>query len=153
MRRIERTVAAVALVCALIQLVPMSRNNPPITQDVAAPAPVAAILRRACYDCHSNQTRWPWYAHLAPVSWMVTRDVDNGRRHLNFSTWNKYADDPETEIRKLRNIDKAIHNDSMPQWYYLPAHSEARLSEADRQVIEDWVVHAIANVGQQGQQK
>jgi hypothetical protein len=147
MRRIKTIVAAGAVVFALIQLIPMSRSNPPITQDVAAPSPVEAILRRGCYDCHSNQTRWPWYAHLAPVSWIVIRDVDHGRRHVNFSTWDKYADDPETVIRKLRNIDKVMHNSTMPLWYYLPEHSEARLSDVDREVLEDWVLQAIENAG------
>lgn len=143
MRRIMTIVAAIAVVCVLMQLAPISANNPPITQDVAAPSPVEAVLRRACYDCHSNATRWPWYAHVAPVSWLVIRDVDHGRRHINFSTWDKYANDPETVIRKLRNIDKVMHNGTMPLWYYLPEHSNARLTEADRQILEDWVMQSI----------
>ena len=122
----------------LIQLVPMTRSNPPISQDVAAPCQVEPILHRACYDCHSNETRWPWYAQVAPASWLVIRDVERGRKHLNFSTWDKYADDPETVIRKLRNIDKVMHNGSMPLWYYLAAHSDAHLNDADRHAIEDW---------------
>jgi len=146
MRRIKGVMAATAVVFVLMQLVPMSRTNPPITRDVAAPAPVESILRRACYDCHSNETRWPWYAHVAPVSWLVIRDVDHGRKHINFSTWDLYADDPETVIRKLRNIDKVMHNRTMPLWYYLQLHSEARLSDADREVLEDWVLRAIENV-------
>jgi mono/diheme cytochrome c family protein len=147
-RRIRWIVAAGAVVFALIQLVPMPRSNLPVTQDVAAPAQVKSILLRACYTCHSNQTRWPWYAHLAPVSWLVIRDVEGGRKHINFSTWDKYADDPETVIRKLRNIDKVMHNGTMPPWYYAPAHPDAHLNDADRQAIEDWVLQAIANVGQ-----
>ncbi len=146
MRRIKGVMAAAAVVFVLMQLVPMSRSNPPITQDVAAPAPVESILRRACYDCHSNETRWPWYAHVAPVSWLVIRDVDRGRKHINFSTWDVYADDPETVIRKLRNIDKVMHNRTMPLWYYLQLHSEARLSDPDREILEDWVLRAIENV-------
>ena len=144
MRRIERIVAAGAVVFALIQLVPMSRSNPPITQDVEAPPPVESILRRGCYDCHSSETRWPWYAHVAPVSWLVIRDVNRGRKHLNFSTWDKYSDDPETVIRKLRNIDKCCRDGTMPPWYYRPVHSQARLSDADREVLEKWVSEAIA---------
>lgn len=143
MRRIEVITAAGAVVCVLIQLVPMPGKNPPVSRDVAAPPQVEAILRRSCYDCHSNQTRWPWYARVAPVSWLVIRDVNRGRQHINFSTWDKYADDPETMIRKLRNFDKVMHNGSMPLWYYLPEHSIARLSETDRQVLEDWVVQSI----------
>ena len=148
MHRIRWIVAAGAVVFVLIQLIPMSRSNPPISQDIAAPPQIEALLQRSCYDCHSNQTRWPWYAHVAPVSWLVIRDVEQGRKHLNFSTWDKYADDPETVIRKLRNIDKVMHNGSMPLWYYLRVHSEAHLNDADRQAIEDWVLQAIANVGQ-----
>jgi len=143
MRRITKIVAAGAAVCVLIQMIPVSRANPPITQDVAAPPAVESILRRSCYDCHSNQTRWPWYADVAPVSWLVARDVNRGRQHINFSTWDKYADDPDTVIRKLRNIDKVMHNGSMPLWYYQPVHSLARLSDADRQMLEDWVMQSI----------
>jgi len=100
-------------------------------------------MRRACYDCHSNETQWPWYARVAPVSWLVVRDVNRGRKHINFSSWDKYSDDPETAIRKLRNLDKVMHNGTMPLWYYLPEHPDARLSDADREVLEDWVLQAI----------
>jgi hypothetical protein len=144
MRRIQMIVGAIAVVFVLIQLIPISRSNPPITQDAAAPPQVEAILRRACYDCHSNETRWPWYARIAPVSWLVVRDVNRGRKHLNFSSWDKYADDPETMIRKLRNLDKVNRNASMPLWYYLPEHSDARLSPADRDLLAKWTSEAIA---------
>jgi hypothetical protein len=143
MRRITTIVAAGAAVFVLIQMIPIYRTNPPITQDVSAPPAAEAILRRSCYDCHSNQTRWPWYAYVAPVSWLVARDVNRGREHINFSTWDRYADDPETVIRKLRNIDKVMHNGTMPLWYYQPVHSLARLSDADRQMLEDWVMQSI----------
>ena len=140
----KKIVGACGLVFVLMQLIPYSKTNPPVTQDVAAPPPVEAILKRGCFDCHSNETRWPWYVHVAPVSWLVVRDVTRGRNHLNFSTWDKYSDDPETVIRKLRNIDKVMHSRTMPLWYYLPAHADARLSEAEREAIEDWVMQAIS---------
>ena len=143
MRSLTKIMAAALGLSLLIQLVPISKTNPPVTRELNAPPQVAAILHRACYDCHSNQTRWPWYAAVAPVSWLIARDVARGRKHLNFSTWDKYADDPETAIRKLRNIDKVMHNGTMPLWYYLPEHPAARLSNADRQTIEDWVMSAI----------
>jgi hypothetical protein len=69
----------------LIQLIPIRRDNPPATGSVAAPPEVMSILRRSCYDCHSNETIWPWYSRVAPVSWLVARDVHEGRRHVNFS--------------------------------------------------------------------
>jgi hypothetical protein len=144
-RHIATVVAVGAVVFALIQLIPISLANPSVTHDVAAPAPVESILRRDCYDCHSNQTRWPWYAHVAPISWMVIRDIDNGRRHLNFSNWERYADDPETEISKLKNIDQLCHRGKMPPWYYLSAHPEARLSSNDREILDRWTTETIAH--------
>ena len=74
-----------------IQFVPVVRENPPITAPLAAQAELAQVLERSCYDCHSNQTRWPWYASVAPVSWLVARDVDRGRHELNFSAWDGYS--------------------------------------------------------------
>ena len=127
----------------LIQLVPVARTNPPISKDVSAPPIIESILRRGCYDCHSNETRWPWYAHLAPASWIVARDVNQGRKHLNFSTWDKYSDDPGTVIRKLKRVGELSANGQMPRWYYLPAHPMAWLSAADREVIAKWVADNI----------
>ena len=154
MRRLTTIIGAGVLVFLMIQLVPRSTKNPPVTQDVAAPPQVESILRRACYDCHSNATRWPWYAHVAPVSWTVVRDVERGRNHLNFSTWDKYADDPETVIRKLRNIDKVMHNGTMPLWYYLPEHPRARLGDADREAsrIGSMQSHRMPRKSAQGAQ-
>ena len=142
-RRSKTIVGVAAGVLVLIQVYPIPRKNPPITRDVAAPAPVEAILQRSCYDCHSNATQWPWYAHVAPVSWLVVRDVDRGRNRLNFSTWDKYSDDPETVIRKYRNIDRELESRTMPLWYYLANHPEARLSDADRAALEAWVTKSI----------
>lgn len=129
---------------ALIQLIPVTRTNPTITKDLSAPAQVEAVLRRGCYDCHSNETRWPWYAHFAPASWVVARDVNQGRKHLNFSTWDKYSDDPGTVIRKLKGIGELSGNGQMPRWYYMPMHPMARLSDADRALIAKWVADSIA---------
>ncbi len=144
-RPIKTIVGACVVVFVLIQLMPMSRSNPPVTQDVAAPPQVESILRRGCYDCHSNQTRWRWYTRLAPISWMVVRDVERGRRHLNFSTWDKYADDPQTVISKLKGIRRQSDNGGMPPWYYLAQHAGARLANDDREVLGNWVSQAIAN--------
>ena len=132
-----------ASLVGLIQLVPVARTNPPISKDLSAPPTIESILRRGCYDCHSNETRWPWYAHLAPASWIVARDVNQGRKHLNFSTWDKYSDDPGTVIRKLKRVGELSANGQMPRWYYLPAHPMARLSGADREVIAKWVADNI----------
>src|SRR5690348_6573673 len=86
------------------QLVRPQRTNPPVVSDVAAPPEIEAVLRRACFDCHSNETAWPWYTAVAPISWVLHRDVLEGRRRLNFSEWGEYASDPETLSRKLEQI-------------------------------------------------
>jgi hypothetical protein len=142
-RRLSASLIAAAILFGSIQLIPIARTNPPITKDVSAPVQVESILRRGCYDCHSNETRWPWYAQVAPASWLVARDVNHGRKHLNFSTWDKYADDPGTVIRKLKSIGELSANGQMPRWYYLPAHPRSRLSASDRQVIAKWVADSI----------
>src|SRR5512142_1468745 len=101
-KTVAKILAGVAAMALLIQAVPVDRSNGPVESDAGAPAPVAGILRRACYDCHSNRTIWPGYSRVAPVSWLVAHDVHEGRRELNFSAWGRY--DAEQRRRKL---DKA----------------------------------------------
>lgn len=119
-----------------IQLVPVERTNPPITQTIDAPANVMAILRRACFDCHSNETVWPWYSYVAPVSWLVASDVDEGREELNFSQWDAYT--PDRAAHKIEECGEEVAEGEMPLWFYLPTHPEARLSKADIDTIVAW---------------
>ncbi len=130
--------AGVALLAGIgaIQFIPVAQTNPPATAQVPAPTEVQALMRRACYDCHSNETRWPWYARIAPVSWALTRDVEEGRRELNFSTWDQYDD--RRKARKLKETVEQLEKDAMPPWYYIPLHPEAKLSEAERELIIKW---------------
>ena len=95
-----------ALVLLSIQFVPIARTNPPIEADLAAPAEIKDILRRACYDCHSHETKWPWYSRVAPLSWWVAAHVEKGRADLNFSHWPVF--DLETRGLFLRDIEKQI---------------------------------------------
>ncbi|HKG21123.1 MAG TPA: heme-binding domain-containing protein [Blastocatellia bacterium] len=97
---------------------------------------VEGILRRACLDCHSNQTRWPWYSNVAPASWFVIDHVNHGRRHLNFSTWTEQ--DRSERIGLLEEINKTVRFGSMPLDSYTLLHPEARLSEQERAAICDW---------------
>src|SRR5512137_3175038 len=82
-----KVLLALGVVLAALQLVPVTRTNPPVTAAVPAPPEVAAILRRACFDCHSHETVWPLQAYLAPFSWLVAHDVKEGREELDFSAW------------------------------------------------------------------
>lgn len=97
---------------------------------------VAGILDRSCNDCHSNKTRWPWYANVAPVSWFVIDHVDHGRSHLNFSEWGKYT----TAEKKthLGQFCELVTEDWMPLSSYIPLHPDAKLNAEDKKVICDW---------------
>ncbi len=120
----------------LSQLIPLSRSNPPVTFRIEVPQEVQAILSRSCFDCHSNETAWPWYSWVAPVSWLVVFDVHDGRRHLNFSTWGEYPKEKQEKLRK--EIWKTVDEGDMPPFQYLPAHPNARLSEKDKTVVNAW---------------
>ncbi|HJU29581.1 MAG TPA: heme-binding domain-containing protein, partial [Candidatus Binataceae bacterium] len=126
-------------VFGLMQLVRYPRTNPPIRGDLEAPAAVKATLRRACYGCHSNETRWPWYSAIAPASWLAHYDVTEARRRLNFSEWADYAYDPGTRAHKLEEMAELISSREMPPWYYCMMHPEARLDRAQRESMLRWI--------------
>jgi hypothetical protein len=106
---------------------------------LSAPGVVKDALERACYDCHSNQTRWPWYSAVAPLSWWIHHDVGEGRRRLNFSSWTDYTSDPGTEDQKLDEVARLIASRAMPPWYYRAMHPEARLTSVERIAITRWI--------------
>ena len=110
--------------------------------DIAAPAQIEALLTRACYDCHSNQTRWPWYSRVAPVSWLVARDVALGRKELNFSEWGSYY--PQTRKRKLQWMGRVLRERTMPPWAYRLMHPGARLTDAERATLDRWIESEIS---------
>ena len=136
--RVVLIVVAVAVIA--IQLVPVDRSNPPVTGEVEAPAAVVEVLRTSCYDCHSNETRWPWYAYVAPVSWLVAEDVEHGREHVNFSTWTQ--DDAEEQAEHLEEIWEEVEEGEMPLKKYLLLHGDARLTDAGRDVLRSWTAAA-----------
>ena len=119
-----------------IQFIQIDRTNPPVTGEIEAPEAVMAILRRSCFDCHSNETKWPWYAYVAPTSWLVAKDVRDGRRHMNFSQWSGY--NPKQKKHKREECGEMVEVGVMPLWFYLPLHSEAELSQGDIELIVSW---------------
>jgi hypothetical protein len=136
-KRISKWSAAVLIIAlAAIQMVPVNRMNPPVETEVAAPGEVRLILRRACYDCHSNETVWPWYGRVAPMSWLVAYDVRKGREELNFSTWNRLGTREQTEA--VRESWEKVEENEMPPWLYRLPHPGARLSSHDRSVLRAW---------------
>ena len=115
----------------LIQLVPYGRSheNPPHVKEPAwDSAKTRELAKAACFDCHSNQTVWPWYSHIAPVSWLLQDHVDDGRKHLNFSEFNHPQRDADEAVEM---VEKSI----MPLKNYTWLHPEARLSDADRDAL------------------
>jgi hypothetical protein len=115
----------------LIQLVPYGRAhaNPPVVEEPKWDSEATrALATRACYDCHSNQTEWRWYTSVAPASWLAQHDVDDGRRKLNFSEWNRHQ-------REAPRAAREVERGGMPPWYYLPAHPEAQLSTTEKQAL------------------
>jgi hypothetical protein len=136
--------AAVVLL-VLAQLVPVSRTNPPVTGAIDAPPDVQALLRRACADCHTHETVWPWYASVAPVSWLVAHDVDEGREHLNLSTWTDLA--PRKQRKAYEEIVEMIEEEEMPLWYYVPLHPETQLTAAERARLIEWANGALTRAG------
>ena len=149
----KKLLLAAAAVFALIQFFPPApdKTNPPIdpartlASAMKPPQAVHRIFERACFDCHSNETKWPWYADVAPVSWIIRQHVIDGREHLNFSEWLKPGETKFTSWSDLEDICKAVQNNSMPLFGYDWVHSSAKLAPADRQAICAWVNSAIAN--------
>lgn len=123
------------------QFYPVERTNPPVTGEIEAPPEVMNILRRSCYDCHSNEVVWPWYSRVAPASWLVIHDVDEAREEMNFSEWSTHSQEKRRE--KTEDIWDEVSEGEMPLWYYLTMHPEAKLSSADKQVLREWTSAAV----------
>jgi hypothetical protein len=115
----------------LIQLIPLPGrgNNPPVVSEPPWDSPQTRLLvKRACFDCHSNETIWPWYSYVAPVSWLVYNDAMQGRSRMNFSEWN-------TRSRDVGDIIEEIQSGGMPPAIYLPMHPAAQLTAAEKQQL------------------
>jgi len=132
------TMIIVVVLLALIQFIPIDRDNPVAdpNEEIKLQGEVKLIIQTACYDCHSNNTQWPWYSHVAPVSWFVAHDVHEGREKINFSLWNTYS--AKRINRKFQEIIDEIDEKEMPLPAYLILHSEADLDDAQRAVLIQW---------------
>jgi hypothetical protein len=146
MKRTLKVVGVLFLVVAvLIQFVRPERTNPPeqagnfLGASVSVPSSVQDILQRSCMDCHSNRTRWPWYSNIAPVSWLVARDVHNGRAKMNLSEWGTYK--PKRMIVRLDMMVSEVDKGDMPPRQYLLIHRDAELTEDQKTLLCDWAEH------------
>ena len=123
-----------------IQFIPVERSNPPVTGLVDAPEDVMTTLRRSCWNCHSNETEWPWYAYVAPVSWRVSQHVWMAREHVNFTEWDSY--DAEELDEAFEEIAEEIEKGGMPLRDYLLLHREPKLTTTDRERLVAWAESA-----------
>lgn len=126
------------IVLVAIQLIPVDRNNPEFDKDFALDieGDIRGILERSCFDCHSHETKWPWYSYIAPAKFLVSHDVHEAREHLNFSTW--YDMDVSERMHVKKEIWKEVEGGNMPLPAYLILHSEAELSDAQKEIIKKW---------------
>ncbi|MEK7809015.1 MAG: heme-binding domain-containing protein [Chloroflexota bacterium] len=127
-------VAAVFVAPLLMQLLPvwLLKTNPPVAAEPKWDSEqTRALTKRACFDCHSNETVWPWYSNVAPVSWLIIFDTQRGRNELNFSQWTS------GQSRKAREAGETIRKDEMPPPIYLVTHPEAKLTDAEKQQLMD----------------
>jgi Haem-binding domain len=121
------------------QFVRPAMKDPPhkkLMEGAVIPGNVTAILNRACQDCHSNNTKWPWYAKVAPVSFLVANDVRKGREFLNLSEWEQYS--RGQKVGYLSSMSEATRDRKMPPRVYSTLHADARLSDEERKVIARW---------------
>ena len=120
----------------VLQLIPVNQTNPPVIQNVTVPGEISNILKTSCYDCHSNETIWPWYSRIAPGSFLITRDVVEGRKHLNFSEFSDLDAFDSTDIAD--EIIEVMSEGEMPILPYLLLHPNASLSDSQTRAIMDW---------------
>ena len=152
MRNVFKYSAIGVVVVAIgMQFVRPERTNPPIdpAKDIigqpSLPANVRAVLERSCFDCHSSRTRWPWYSQVAPASWLVVDDVNEARRHLNFSEWEGYK--IGRRLSKLESLMGEVDKGTMPPRTYLLLHGDAALSPAERDLVVGWAEDLSDSLG------
>lgn len=140
--KIKQLIIGILLIVAIIQLIPVDRFNPVIESEIVVSPEARNILRKACYDCHSNETKWPWYSKVAPISWLLADDVKEGRKEMNFSTWGNYKVKRQTKL--LKKILEEINENEMPPWTYILMHKKAALSLDEREIFRKWIQESTA---------
>lgn len=133
----KRTLLIFLIIFIVMQFIQTDKTNPTVDKniEIKTNAEVMKIFKTACYDCHSNETVYPWYSNIAPFSWVVSNHINEGRKALNFSTWENYSDEEKKE--HLKDIYRTVYA-SMPLQSYLWIHDDAILTKEQRTLIRDW---------------
>jgi hypothetical protein len=136
-QKVRYVLLGLLLVLVVGQIAPYPpAENPPVGEEVSAPPEVRRILQTSCYDCHSNETVWPWYSFVVPAKWLVRHDVVEGRGHLNFSTWGEYSGGEASH--RLEEVVEMVQEGEMPLGTYVLMHRDAALSQADADRLVEW---------------
>lgn len=152
LRTLAINAGVVLITAVLIQLVPVSRDNPPVVREPVWDSPETRDLAvRACFDCHSNDTYWPAYSAIAPMKWIIWYDVTEGREDLNFSDWDRHTrgdwidpDDPFPPPTLSERIEDEIRSGKMPPGSYRLLNADARLTDAEREALIEGLLHTVA---------
>jgi Haem-binding domain len=143
MKPVKKIILAFGIVFIAIQFIQPARNKSgqvlpnDFTKIYIVPSNVQAILQNACYDCHSNNTSYPWYSNIQPMAWMMKRHIDNGKEKLNLSEFGSYSS--RRQISKLKGIANQIKDDEMPLSSYKMMHKKANLIKEEKGLIIDWM--------------
>ncbi|MEQ7802130.1 heme-binding domain-containing protein [Pedobacter sp. ASV1-7] len=143
MKGIKKILLGLLVIFILIQFVQPARNKSgqvmpnDISKIVSVPSDVQGILKKACYDCHSNNTEYPWYVNIQPMHWFMNYHIQSGKKELNFNEFGTYT--PRRQQNKLRSIENSLKDGSMPLSSYTLMHRNAILSEAEKSLIINWV--------------
>ncbi len=139
----KKIIVVLAILFVVIQFFRIDKDNPSYAASddfmtvENAPKEIQVIMEKACYDCHSHQTEYPWYSNVAPVSWWLRHHIDEGREHLNFSEWAGY--DAERREHKLEEMAEEVEEGEMPLNSYTWTHAGARLTDEEREMLVEWV--------------
>jgi hypothetical protein len=146
MKWTKRILLILLIIFIVIQFIRPARNQSgqvlptDITKAVNIPDKVLDVFKNSCYDCHSNNTRYPWYVNIEPMGWFMANHIKNGKANLNFSEFGTYS--KRKQANKLRAIAKSINDGTMPLSSYTIMHTDAKLSEEIKKMISDWVSNA-----------
>ena len=133
----KRALFIFLIIFIVMQFIRPDRTNIAVekSMEIQTPVEVTQIFQSACYDCHSNETRWPWYSEISPFAWVISNHVTQGRKALNFSIWENYSEEEKKE--HLKDIYRTVYA-AMPLPSYIYAHEEADLSKEQRTMIRNW---------------